>query len=161
MWRTRVGNRSPNRVRLGFQNSMMAETSLNAFAEDMGIETWPVEGEGETPTKYTHLSFDALRAHPTFAVRPELLNQLVEILRLPLAFDDPFGDMVASVEEAESQDNEILKTMDKLGIPPNFPLTLAHVSPETADLCQREELTTLEEFTNFAQRMAQQIVIGR
>ena len=149
-----------NRIRLGFQNSIMAETSLNALAEDMGLPSWPVDGEGETPTKYTHLSYDALCAHPTFAVRPELLLQLVEILRQTLAFDDPFGDMVASVDEAEAQDNEILKNMEKLGIPPNFPLSLAHLSAETADLCGREELTTLEELADFAQKMAQQIVIG-
>ena len=94
-----------NRIRLGFQNSIMAETSLNALAEDMGLSSWPVDGEGETPTKYTHLSYDALCAHPTFAVRPELLIQLVEILKQTLAFDDPFGDMVVSVDEAEAQDN--------------------------------------------------------
>ena len=68
--------------------------------------------------------------------------------------------MVVSVEESDAQDNEILKTMEKLGIPPNFPLSLAHVSSETADLYKREELTTLEELANFAQKMAQQIVIG-
>jgi len=149
-----------NRIRLGFQNSFMAETSMNALAEDMGLGSWPVDGEGETPAKYTHLSYDALCAHPTFAVRPELLNQMVEILKQTLAFDDPFGDMVASVDEAEAQDNEILKNMEKLDIPPTFPLSLAHLSVETAELCKREELTTLEELANFAQRMAQQIVIG-
>jgi hypothetical protein len=149
-----------NRIRLGFQNSIMAETSLNALAEDMGLSSWPVDGEGETPTKYTHLSYDALCAHPTFAVRPELLIQLVEILKQTLAFDDPFGDMVLSVDEAEALDNEILKNMEKLGIPPNFPLSLAHLSDETADLCKREELTSLEELADFAQKMAQQIVIG-
>jgi hypothetical protein len=149
-----------NRIRLGFQNSIMAETSLKALSEDMGLSSWPVDGEGETPTKYTHLSYDALCAHPTFAVRPELLLQLIEILKQTLAFDDPFGDMVVSVDEAEAQDNEILKNMEKLGIPPNFPLTLAHLSEETADLCKREELTSLEELADFAQKMAQQIVIG-
>ena len=68
--------------------------------------------------------------------------------------------MVVSVDEAEAQDNEILKNMEKLGIPPNFPLSLAHLSDETADLCQREELSSLEELADFAQKMAQQIVIG-
>ncbi|MEZ5278760.1 MAG: hypothetical protein R3F07_20430 [Opitutaceae bacterium] len=138
----------------------MAETSLGSLSEDMGLGTWPIEGDMETPSKYTHLSFDALCAHPAFAVRPELLGQLVEVLRQTLAFDDPFGDMVIQTEEAEALDNEILKTMEKLGIPPNFPLSLAHLSPETADLCKREELTTLEQLASFAQKMAQQIVIG-
>ena len=149
-----------NRIRLGFQNSIMAETSLSSLSEDMGLGSWPVDGEAETPSKYTHHSYDALCAHPAFAVRPELLNQLVEVLRQTLAFDDPFGDMVIHTEEAEALDNEILKTMDKLGIPPDFPLALAHLSPETADLCKREELTTLEQLASFAQKMAQQIVIG-
>ena len=125
-----------------------------------GLGSWPIEGEDETPSKYTHLSFDALCAHPTFAVRPELLNQLVAILNNTLAFDDPFGDMVIGVDEAEAQDNEILKTMEKLGIPPEFPLSLAHLSQDTTDLCEREELNTLEELASFAQKMAQQIVIG-
>lgn len=149
-----------NRIRLGFQNSIMAETGLNSLSEDMGLGSWPIEGEDETPSKYTHLSFDAICAHPTFAVRPELLNQLVSILNNTLAFDDPFGDMVISSGEAEAQDNEILKTMEKLQIPPEFPLSLAHLSSDTTDLCKREELTTLEELASFAQRMAQQIVIG-
>jgi hypothetical protein len=39
-------------------------------------------------------------------------------------------------------------------------LSLAHLSPETTDLCKREELNTLEELASFAQKMAQQIVIG-
>ena len=59
-----------NRIRLGFQNSIMAETGLNSLSEDMGLGSWPLEGEDETPSKYTHLSFDAICAHPTFAVRP-------------------------------------------------------------------------------------------
>jgi len=149
-----------NRIRLGFQNSIMAETGLNSLSEDMGLGSWPIEGEEETPTKYTHLSFDALCAHPTFAVRPELLSLLVSILNSTLDFDDPFGDMVISSGESEVEDNEILKTMEKLGIPPDFPLSIAHFSKDTVDLCKREELTSLEELASFAQRMAQQIVIG-
>ncbi len=149
-----------NRIRLGFQNSIMAETGLNSLSEDMGLGSWPIEGEEETPTKYTHLSFDSLCAHPTFAVRPELLGLLVSILNNTLAFDDPFGDMVISSGESEVEDNEILKTMEKIGIPPNFPLSLAHLSKDTVDLCKREELISLEELASFAQRMAQQIVIG-
>ncbi|MBL4576798.1 MAG: hypothetical protein JKY51_12025 [Opitutaceae bacterium] len=148
-----------NQLRRNFQNSIMGDTSLNSLSEDLGLGSWPIRGGDEVPAKYIDYTLIDLQEDPGFNGRPKRIEQLVEILRQTLAFDDPFGDMVSSVDEAES-DNAILQTLDKLEIPRCFPLELAKLSAESRELCEVEQLGTVEEFARFAQNMAQHIVIG-
>lgn len=150
-----------DQVRAAFASSIMVNTPLSSLAQNLEGPEWPIENREETPAVYIDSSFDevsellALKGQP-----PERLDQLVEILRETLAFDDPFGDMVAQSEAASEKDNPLLKNMAKLGIPPEHPIELTALSPETREFCGLEKLTTLGEFGVFAQNMAQSVIVG-
>ncbi|MEY2879666.1 MAG: hypothetical protein RLZZ15_2046, partial [Verrucomicrobiota bacterium] len=122
---------------------------------------WPIKAKDETPAKYIDLTREeavellALKGQP-----PERLDQLVAILKDTLAFDDPFGDMVEQTKVAEARDNPLLKNLERLGIPPDFPMTLTGLGADTLEFCRLEKLTTLGEFAVFAQTMAQNVIVG-
>lgn len=148
-------------VRKKFRNSIMAETSLISLAQNLDMEEWPITGEEEKPTKYIDFTWDELLMLPEIEGKTERISQLVSILKETLAFDDPFGDMVAQVvEETSAKENPILKTLSRLGIPHEFPLELAQFSSGTRAVCASEGINTIGEFANLGQQMATRVVLG-
>jgi hypothetical protein len=147
-------------VRKKFRTSIMAETSLVSLAQNLDMPDWPHTGEEEKPTKYIDFTWDELLLMPEIAGKPERIEQLVAILKETLAFDDPFGDMVAQVEESHSKENPILKTLDRLGIPWDYPIQLANFSDATRAVCLSEGVNTISEFANLGQKMATRVVLG-
>lgn len=148
-------------VRKKFRNSIMAETSLISLAQNLDMEEWPVAGDEEKPTKYIDFTWDELLMLPEIEGKTERISQLVSILKETLAFDDPFGDMVAQVvEETAAKENPILKTLSRLGIPHDFPLELAQFSSGTRAVCASEGINTIGEFANLGQQMATRVVLG-
>ena len=141
-------------VRSAFASSIMVDTPLTSLAQNLDGVDWPIKGKDETPAKYIDLDFDEavellqLKGQPA-----DRFDQLVDIMRETLAFDNPFGEMVAQTEVAAARDNALLKNMAKLGIPENFPIVLTALEPGTLDFCKLEKLNTLGEFAVFAQGM--------
>src|SRR3954462_10039760 len=134
-------------VRSAFATSIMVDTSLNSLAQNLDGPEWPIKGKDETPSKYIDLSFDeVVELIQLKGQKPERMDQLIGILKETLAFDSPFGDMVEQTQAASERDNQLLKNMAKLGIPENFPVSLASLQPGTLDFCKLEKLTTLGEF---------------
>lgn len=150
-----------DQVRTAFASSIMVDTALNSLAQNLDGVDWPIPGKDETPAKYIDLPFEEivelvqLKGQP-----PECVDQLVEILRETLAFDNPFGDMVAQTEQAATRDNPLLKNLTKLGIPENFPIVLTALEPGTLEFCKLEQLSTLGEFAVSAQGMSQNVIVG-
>lgn len=150
-----------DQVRTAFATSIMADTSLDSLAQNLDGVSWPIAGKDETPSHYIDRDFEEvvevlqLKGQP-----PETIDQLIEILRETLAFDNPFGDMVAQTEAAATRDNVLLKNLVKLAIPENFPIVLTALSPDTLEFCRLEQLSTLGEFAVFAQGMAQNVIVG-
>ncbi|HVU36407.1 MAG TPA: hypothetical protein VHE61_23415 [Opitutaceae bacterium] len=148
-------------VRSAFASSIMVDTPLNSLAQNLEGMDWPITKAEETPAKYIDLNFEEatellqLKGQP-----PERMDQLIGILRETLAFDNPFGEMVAQTEVAAERDNVLLKNMAKLGIPENFPIVLTALDPATLEFCRLEKLATLGEFAVFAQGMAQTVIVG-
>jgi hypothetical protein len=148
-------------VRSAFAASIMVNTPLSSLAQNLDGPDWPVKGKDETPAKYVDLSYDemigllALKGQP-----PGRADQLVGILKETLAFDNPFGDMVAQTEAAEKKDNQLLKNMARLEIPEAFPIGLTALGADTREFCKLEKLTTLGEFAIFAQDMSQNVIVG-
>ena len=139
----------------------MAETSHISLAQNLDMEEWPITGEEEKPTKYIDFTWDELMMLPEIEGKTDRISQLVSILKETLAFDDPFGDMVAQVvEETSSKENPILKTLSRLGIPHEFPLELAQFSSGTRAVCASEGINTIGEFANLGQQMATRVVLG-
>ena len=147
-------------VRKKFRTSIMADTSLVSLAQNLDTKDWPHKGEEEKPSKYIDFTYDELLMMPEIAGKAERADHLIGILKETLAFDDPFGDMVAQVEETASKENPILKTLARLGIPDAFPLVLANFSEGTRVVCASEGIKTIGEFANLGQQMSTKVVLG-
>lgn len=145
-------------VRSSFAASIMVDTSLSSLAQNLDMPDWPIRGAAEIPSKYIDHTFEELSAMPGLAGRPERIDQLIAILKETLAFDQPFGEMIA--EQNVEKDNPIIKNLAKLGIPEDFPMSLVALTPETREFCSLENLKTLKEFAMFAQSMAQSVIVG-
>ncbi|RXK56730.1 hypothetical protein ESB00_12930 [Oleiharenicola lentus] len=147
-------------IRKKFRNSIMADTSLVSLAQNLDTKEWPHKGEDEKPSKYIDFSYDELLMLPEIAGSSDRADHLIGILKETLAFDDPFGDMVAQVEVTSAKENPILKTLGRLGIPENFPLALANFSEGTRVVCASEGIKTIGEFANLGQQMSTKVVLG-
>ena len=148
-------------VRTAFATSILVDTALSSLAQNLDGPDWPIKGKDETPSKYIDLTYDevvellALKGQPATRV-----DQLIGVLKDTLAFDDPFGDMVAQSAASAARDNPVLKNLAKLEIPESFPIGLTAVSAETLEFCRLEKITTLGEFAVFAQAMSQSVIVG-
>lgn len=149
-----------NEIRKKFRGSIMVDTSLVSLAQNLDTKDWPHKGEDEKPSKYIDFNYDELLMLPEIAGSTDRVDHLVGILKETLAFDDPFGDMVAQVEETAAKENPILKTLARLGIPENFPLVLANFSEGTRIVCASEGIKTIGEFANLGQQMSTKVVLG-
>ncbi|MBI2514557.1 MAG: hypothetical protein HYV96_21490 [Opitutae bacterium] len=147
-------------IRKRFHHSIMADTSLSSLAQNLDTADWPVKGEEEKPSKYIDFNYEELLMLPEIAGSEKRADHLIGILKETLAFDDPFGDMVAQVEESASKENPVLKTLGRLGIPEAYPLALVALSEGTRTVCASEGVKTIGEFANLAQQMSTRVVIG-
>ncbi|WP_438482852.1 hypothetical protein [Oleiharenicola lentus] len=147
-------------VRKKFSRSIMADTSLVSLAQNVDTKEWPHTGEEEKPSKYIDFTYDELLMMPEIAGKTDRVDHLIEILKETLAFDDPFGDMVAQVEDTASRENPILKTLARLNIPEGFPLILANFSEGTRMVCTSEGIKTIGEFADLGQKMSTRVVLG-
>lgn len=147
-------------IRKKFRHSIMADTSLISLAQNLDTKEWPHAGDEEKPSKYIEFSYDELLLLPEIAGSADKADHLIGILKETLAFDDPFGDMVAQVEETAAKDNPILKTLARLNIPAAYPLALANFTEGTRIVCASEGVKTIGEFANLGQQMATRVVLG-
>ena len=147
-------------IRSKFRNSIMAETSLVSLAQNLETAEWPHHGEDEKPSKYISFSYEELMILPEIAGKTDRIDHLASILKETLSFDDPFGDMVAQVEESAAKENPILKTLSRLSIPEAYPLALVNITEGTRSVCATEGIKTIGEFANLGQQMSTRVVLG-
>ncbi len=148
-------------VRMAFSSSILVDTPLDSLAQNLEGVDWPLKGKDETPATYIDLSFDEMRE--SLALRgqsPRVADHLIDILRETLAFDNPFGEMVTQSSANAAGENPLVKNLEKLKIPADFPITLTSLAPETLFFCQLENIRTLGEFALAAQRMAGTVIVG-
>ncbi len=148
-------------VRSAFAASIMVDTSINSLAQNLDHPDWPIKGKEETPAKYIDLSYEEVVEMMLLkGQKEELIDRLIDILRETLAFDTPYGDMMAQAEATSERENPILRNLAKLGIPENFPIALTTLERNTLEFCALEKLTTLAEFAVFSQSMSQNVIVG-
>ncbi|WOO42064.1 hypothetical protein [Rubellicoccus peritrichatus] len=146
-------------TRLKFSTSLMVDTSLISLSQNAELRAWPIKGDNENPSKYIDFNWEELNEISGLADNPRNLDLLIDILKETMSFDEPFGDMVSTVEE-NSVDDTIEKNLEKLKIPEDFPLRLGSVSKDTLEFCKSEKIETIGEFAAFSQRVAQNIIVG-
>jgi hypothetical protein len=160
---TSTGHRTANdwdKVRMDFHTSIMVDTALSSLAQNLDGADWPLAGGDETPAKYIDFTFEELNVCPGLNGYPQRVDQLIDILEETLAFDNPFGEMVAQSAVAAAEENPLLKTLTRLEIPTDFPIEASLLSTDVKAFCQLEKIKTLAEFANFAQNMPPQVVVG-
>jgi len=148
-------------IRSAFAASIMVNTPLSSLAQNLDGPDWPVRGKEETPAAYIDLSYDELIAMLAMkGMTAARADFLITLLKETLAFDNPFGEMVAQSEATALKDNQLLKNLAKLEIPEAFPIGLTALSSDTIEFCKLENLKTLGEFCIFAQGMSQNVIVG-
>ncbi|MDP0497715.1 MAG: hypothetical protein Q7Q73_16050 [Verrucomicrobiota bacterium JB024] len=155
----RYGKKDWDEVRSGMTPTM-SEVRLKALAEESGLSDWPLRGKGEVPSKYIDYTWEELHELHGLAESPERIDLLIDILRETIAFEDPFGEMVATVDAATKREDKIGRNMLRLKIDKEFPLRFSGLAHETVDFCQAEDIRTLGEFAEFSHRMAQNVIVG-
>jgi len=148
-------------VRGAFSMSIMVDTPLHSLAQNLEGPEWPAIDRKETPGAYIDLTF--AEAHEALAAKGhpmDRFDQLVDILKETLAFDNPFGDMVEQSAATAERDNPVLKNMERLQIPEEFPIEFTALQDETQEFCRLEKLGTLGEFAVFAQGLSRAVIVG-
>jgi hypothetical protein len=138
----------------------MVDTALTSLAQNLDGLEWPFSGKGETASAYLDFTYAELKAEFEDRGQPGGADLLVQILRETMSFDQPFGEMVKQTEAASQRENPMLKTLSRLGVPENFPLSLVEVDDSTRELCQLENVQTIGQFALFAQSVSQNVIVG-
>lgn len=148
-----------NHIRKRFFNSILNDTEIAKLGQNVGI-SWPFKGKGETASKYIEYDFEELQSVPGLIGKTRRIQILMDILRETLAFDDPFSDMVDTVESESQEDDTFERILAKLEIPPNYPTGFIHFEKDTKELLQNEDVNTLIEVIHFGQKIARNVVVG-
>ena len=148
-----------NSIRERFKASMMAQTEIHKLAQNLDL-SWPLRGREEVPLKYLPFTLEEVVLMPGIVEAPDRLQLLTNILTETLAFDDPFSEMAEYVDSSSKKDDGSQKALEKFGVPIEFPIQLCSLSKETREFCKAESIHSLGEFIDFAQSMAQNIVVG-
>lgn len=155
----RYNSKQWDEVRSAFSTSIMVDTPIASLAQNLEGPEWPIKKE--TPAGYIDLTFAEAQELLASKGQPmERFDQLVDILKETLAFDNPFGDMVEQAAVASERDNPILKNMTRLEIPESFPIEFTFLQSATLDFCRLEKIGTLGQFAVFAQGLSQAVIVG-
>lgn len=148
-----------NQLRAHFMGSILVEIHLHKLAQNIGA-SWPSKRPDETPAKYLEYSFEELTEAPGLAGHPNRLQLLLDILKETASFDDPFQDMVDSTSSAAKPACNSDQLLQKLAIPPDFPIAFTALSSDTRALCHAEGAVTIGQCVALFQRMAQNVILG-
>jgi hypothetical protein len=146
-------------LRKRFLGSILNDTTVAVLGQNAGI-SWPLRGSDDTPNKYIEYTFEELQQVPGLIGKNKRVHQLMDILRETLAFDDPFSDMVDTVEAESKQDDTFERILARYNIPANYPAEFIDFCPETRALIKGEDLKTLIEVIRFGQNLAQNVIVG-
>lgn len=145
-----------DQVRKKFATSNMVELKLSSLAQNAETD-WPLDGDDETPSKYIDFAYDELKMLPELAPDPSRIQLLIEILHETLAFDTGFDDLEIG---AGATDQTVSRVLKDLEIPDSYPIELTRLDQDSKELCQAEGIENVGQFAEFAQNMAQNVVIG-
>ena len=134
-----------------FSKSILKTTEVAELGRNVGI-SWPFKGSDETPEKYISFSFEELQSVPGLIGKKKRVKTLMDVLREILAFDDPFSDMMDTVEKKNTEDRIYHRVLKKLGISEDYPINLMLFSSDTKELLHKNGIKTLIEAINFGKR---------
>jgi hypothetical protein len=144
-----------------FKDSLLAETSIAALADNIDGCQWPKKGPEEIPATYLALSHEeALARFASLKLSPAHLDKLADILRGTLAFDESFGEMAEVAGRAEADNDPLKRNLERLGIPEDFPTALCNFTPYVHNFCQAERLDVIADFLSYARNVARSEIVA-
>lgn len=143
-----------NSLRNRFEQSALIDTEMKILGQNAG-KSWPFTGSDETPRKYIEFTLEELGGVPGLIGKKSRIKRLMDILRETLAFDDPFSDLVDSVELDGVEDHTFERILAKFNIPIEFPAKLINFTEVTFRLLGENASSNLIEVIKFGQRMPQ------
>ncbi len=152
-------------IRTAFQRSILTETPLFSLAQNIEGCAWALPDPEEKPAAYIDLHhsevLDRLRSR---GLSPARFDDLVEILKGTLEFDQSFGAMLPSAASAAASEGKlgdgIQRNLARLDIPADFPLSLCAFAPGTKNFCRDQGMVTLSDFLLFARRASRAVIVG-
>lgn len=148
-------------LRTEFQRSLLVETSLPSLAENIDGCVWPISGPDETPGAYIDLNHEELIAKlKAQGQSAKLLDNLADILRGTIAFDESFGDMAGIASKAEAETDPVKRNLERLDISEEFPVRLCNFTPGMQEFCVREGIVNLGQFLSFTRGASRQVFIS-
>ncbi len=157
--RTRTTPAEWDKLRRSFRDSVMLDIPLSSLAQNIDGCAWDLDKPDEKPATYIELTHaEVVERFASRGLPVALLDKLADILRGTLSFDESFGAMVEIAGKAET--DPVLRNLERLGIPADFPVQLCALSPVTLSFCQREGLDTLGKFLEFSRFALAKVSIG-
>ena len=132
-----------------FSDSILKTTEIAELGRSVGV-SWPFKSE--TPEKYIKFSFEELQSVPGLIGKKKRVNDLMDIFREILAFDDPFSDMMDTVEQKNKEDRIYERVLKKLEIPEDYPVKLMFFSEDSKKSLHQNGIKTLIEAIRFGKR---------
>jgi hypothetical protein len=160
---TRVTPAAWEEIRVAFHRSILIDTSLASLAQNIEGCAWVLQDPEEKPSAYVDLSHaEVLERLRGRGLSPARFDDLVDILRGTLAFDESLGAMlpVSRGEPVDKLGDGVQRNLDRLEISAGFPISLCAFAPGTKNFCQEQGMKTLGEFLVFSRRASRAVIVG-
>jgi hypothetical protein len=160
---TKITPEAWDEIRSAFHHSILVDTPLASLAQNIEGCAWVLQDADEKPSAYVDLCHaDVVERLRIRGLSPARFDDLVDILRGTLDFDQSLGAMLPSMKApaAEKLPDGILRNLERLGIPAGFPISLCAFAPGTHSFCREQGMVSLGDFLIFARRASRAVVVG-
>ncbi len=150
-----------DKVRKAFAKSLMLELKLSSLADNLELDAWPIEGQEETPSKYTEFTLEELSVMGEFHGKPARIDHLFKILKENLAQDEEFEEMVIPINQQLDKTDVLLQVLRRKEIPLDYPFALLILPKNIRETTPTEQVKTLGQFVQFYQKISEKgVVLG-
>ncbi|MFW5882800.1 MAG: hypothetical protein ACOCVG_00365 [Verrucomicrobiota bacterium] len=115
---------------------------LTQLAQNFANVTWPRWSRDETPSKYIDCGYNDLT--DKHGLKADQVELLIKIFRETLRFDESVDvDIIPVGVDAVEETDAYADSLEKLGIPEEFPLKLSFLGPEARQACLKSKVETI------------------
>lgn len=160
---TKITPAAWDELRVSFHRSILIDTPLASLAQNIEGCAWALDDAEEKPSAYVDLRHaEVLERLRSRGLSPARFDDLVEILKGTLEFDQSFGAMLPATrnETVEKLSDTMRRNLARLDIPSDFPLSLCSFAAGTRNFCREEGIKTLADFLIFARRASRAVIVG-
>lgn len=144
------------------QGSPYEDLSVSALAKSTGLRTWKRPGsrfiKGETLSRYVYLSFEELLEVEELDLKSA--THLLEICETTFSFEKECDDLISFGGVEKQSNSQRIKFVEEHGLYQDYPLKLANLDADIAELCDCEGITTLLQLMEFLDQLADRTLIG-